>query len=41
MEGQGRGLKGGETAEMGESYATMLKPSKKGTREEAIKGGIA
>ena len=39
MEGQGRGLKGREAEERGGGYATMLKPSKKDTSEEAIKGG--
>ena len=39
MEGQGRGLKGQEAEERGGDNATMLKPSKKDAREEAIKGG--
>ena len=34
-----KGLKWREAEEMGGGYATMLKPSKKGSREEAKKGG--
>ena len=34
-----RDLKGWEVEERGGGYATMLKPLKKDTREEAIKGG--
>ena len=37
--GGGGDLKGWEVEERGRGYATMLKPLKKDTREEAIKGG--